>query len=154
MDEELVRDSSSGNDGDTDTTVSPFPYSDFMERECPYYLAMGMTYEEYWEGSAELTIFFREKAKIERQRKNYEMWLQGAYIYHALMAVAPAFNALAKDHTPSDYLDDVIPQTKQEAEKQKIRKERKRMEEQMNRFRASVMNVNRTLKKREEGGVE
>lgn len=154
MDEELVRNSSSDNDGDTSKTVSPFPYSEYFEEQCPYYMAMGMTYTEYWEGSNELTVFFREKAKIERKRRNYDAWLQGAYMYHALLAVAPAFNALAKDHTPSDYLNDVIPQTRGEAEEQRIRRERKRMEEQMARFKANVIKVNKTLENREKGGVE
>lgn len=148
----MVRDSSSENDGDTDTEVSPFPYSEFMESECPYYMAMGMTYKEYWEGSSELTIMFREKAKIERKRRNYEAWLQGAYIYHALMAVAPAFNALAKDHTPADYLDELIPQTKEEVEEQRVEKERREMQERIRQLKERAMRMNEKFEKK--GGVE
>lgn len=150
MDEELVRDSSSDNDGDAEKSVSPFPYTDFMKKQCPIYMAMGMTYTEYWDGDNDLPIYYREKAKLERRKKNYEAWLQGAYIYRALLAVAPSFNALAKDNTPSDYSDELIPETEEEVRELELERKKKEQRKQMERLKAQAIKINEKLKK--EGG--
>ena len=152
MDEELVRDSSSDNDGDAEKSVSPFPYTEFMEKQCPIYMAMGMTYTEYWDGDNDLPIYYREKAKIERRRKNYEAWLQGAYIYRALLAVAPCFNALMKDHTPSDYPDELIPENEEEVKELEVLRKKKEQRRQIERLKAQAIKMNEKLKK--EGGVD
>ncbi len=47
-------------------------------------MAWGMTYAEYWHGDTLMHKAFREKAKIETERDNYNAWLAGAYIYNAI----------------------------------------------------------------------
>lgn len=51
-------------------------------------MALGMTYEQYWYGKADLVLTFREAHKYRVRMRNEEMFLQGAYIYQAVGAVA------------------------------------------------------------------
>lgn len=50
----------------------------------PYYLHMGMTYEEFWYGPPSLVRAYRKAYDMERHRRNEEMWMQGRYIFEAL----------------------------------------------------------------------
>lgn len=45
----------------------------------PLYLALGMTYELYWDGRPELVIPYRRADRIRQKRSNNEAWLQGIY---------------------------------------------------------------------------
>lgn len=50
-------------------------------------------------------------------RKNQEMWLQGAYIYDALCRVSPLLHAFAKKGTkPIPYLSEAYALTEKQAE--------------------------------------
>jgi len=64
-------------------------YSEVFDAAFPEYLAMGMTYDLYWHGDASLVKAFRKAKKIRREEKNFELWLQGKYIYEAIGALAP-----------------------------------------------------------------
>lgn len=75
----------------------------FFERECPFYISVGMTWEQYWNGDPAMVRAYRRAERMRADRANRESHLQGMYIYDALCRVAPAFNALAKDHTPLAY---------------------------------------------------
>lgn len=48
-----------------------------------------MTYDQFWGQDVELVKAYREADKIGRDRKNQDMWLQGAYYYEALLDAAP-----------------------------------------------------------------
>ena len=70
-------------------------YTEIFEEVFPYYLSLGMTYEEFWEGDCTLPKFYREAQKIKSQKefddKNFFCWLQGRYIYDALCCASPLF---------------------------------------------------------------
>lgn len=67
------------------------------------YLAMGMTYDEYWHGRSELVIYYREAEKIKAERDNYKAWLQGAYVYEAICCAFPLYNPMSNQHSPLPY---------------------------------------------------
>ena len=72
----------------------------------PYYLSIGMTYEQFWEQDCQLVKYYRKAAQIRQDLKNQDAWLQGAYIYEALIDAAPVFRSLAKKGTkPTPYRD-------------------------------------------------
>ena len=71
-------------------TVSP---KAIFEEAFPYYLAIGMTYELYWDGRPELAISYRKADVLKQQRSNNDAWLQGAYIR---LAVASTLDKKAK----------------------------------------------------------
>ena len=61
--------------------------------ECfPFYLAIGMSSAEYWEGDPSLARYFRKAYKIKQDEINNNAWLQGLYIYDAVSTAV--YNAL------------------------------------------------------------
>lgn len=65
----------------------------------PYYLSIGMTSKEYWEGDSSLVKYYREAYKLRSERQDFNAWLQGLYIYEALCDVSPVLHAFAKSGT-------------------------------------------------------
>lgn len=72
--------------------ASPLTFTEQFEAQCPFYLSIGMTYDEYWYGSADRVIYYRKAYKMKQKRNNDLAWLNGRYVYDALKAIVPAFN--------------------------------------------------------------
>lgn len=75
------------------------PYYTIFEKVAPQYIAIGMTYEQFWYGECTMVEAYREADKIKQERLNAEQWWQGAYFYEALCDVAPILHAFAKRGT-------------------------------------------------------
>ena len=96
----MVSGSLSVSEGSEQNVRSPFlTYTEQFYEMLPYYLSIGMTYEQYWEGDPMLAKYFRQADEIRVERKNQELWLQGLYIYEALCDVSPILHAMAKRGT-------------------------------------------------------
>lgn len=114
-------------------------------------MSYGMTYDEYWNGDNFLPRYYRKAYQIKREQADSEAWLQGRYIYDALLAASPVFNALSKKKEPLPYVkqpylqDVVIPK-----EETKEEKERKQMQTQRQLFEAKVIEFNAKFLKRKE----
>lgn len=102
-----------------EVNVSSTPYTDVFVRVFPQYLAMGMTSDEFWKGNPSLVEAYREAWEIKREYKNWELWLQGGYIYDALLKVAPVMRAaLGKGRVePGKYPEKPYPISEKQAEK-------------------------------------
>ena len=85
-------------DGESVTSSSP-DLEQIFEREFPYYLSIGMTYELYWEKDCELVKAYRKAAELRKRQMNAEAHLQGMYFYEALCNVSPLLQAFAKQGT-------------------------------------------------------
>lgn len=85
-----------------------------------------MSYNEYWHGNPEKLKYYREMDKINQKRKNFELWLQGRYIYEAIICASPATNPLSKAKKCYPYPDSPFPMSKKEAEEME---EAKRIEQ-------------------------
>ena len=84
-----------------------------------------MTYEQFWDGAPELAAYFRRADEIRRDRKNFDSWLAGMYIYDAILDASPILRAFAKNGTrPLPYPDRPYPIT--EAEKKHSEEEREK----------------------------
>lgn len=77
-------------------TARPQFFTEQFERVCPYYIAFGMTYAEFWDGECEIAKAYRQAHEIKLREQNQFAWLQGAYVYQAVGALAPALKAFAK----------------------------------------------------------
>ena len=66
------------NEGET---VSPLA---IFDEALPFYLAIGMPYELYWDGRPELVIPYRKADILRQKRSNNDAWLQGVYIRQAI----------------------------------------------------------------------
>ena len=94
---------------------------------CAYYLFLGMTTEEYWNGELWLTAIYREAHEYRREMRNQELYLQGRYIYDGFAAVMAQFAAgLSKkgggrNNLPK-YPEQPYPLTEREQYEDKIRR--------------------------------
>ena len=65
-----------------------------------------MNYEQFWEQDCTLVKYYRKAALIKQELKNQDAWLQGAYIYEALIDASPVLRSFAKKGTkPIPYRD-------------------------------------------------
>lgn len=84
--------------------VPLFAYTEKFKEVFPYYLSIGMTYDQFWNDDCELVKFYREAYRIKQKMRNQEAWLQGAYFYEALLDASPILRAFAKNGTkPEPY---------------------------------------------------
>lgn len=97
-----------------------------FERQCPYYLSIGMTYAQYWDDDAELTRVYREAEDLRTAKVNHQLWLQGLYFYQALgTALSNAF--ASKGSTPSKYIEKPLAVTRAERKAEREEKEREKI---------------------------
>ena len=127
-------------------------YTERFHEQFPYYLSIGMTPEQYWDGDPEWARAFRKADELRMERKNQELWLQGMYFYEAICDASPILHDFAKRGTkPHPYADKPYPisekqhkRNKADAEKAKFDKGKKLMEAFMkannSRFKGDAQN--------------
>ena len=118
----------------------------------PYYLAIGMSYDEFWHGTASLVRAYRKAQKIRMQNEEWARWRSGLYIYDSLLRVSPVLRAFAKgDVKPLDYPHEPYPLTEEEAR----RREEKREKENYERYIARMESMSaREMARRTEAAKE
>ena len=85
---------------------SPTKTNTEVFEECFYfYLAIGMSYAEYWEGDPKLAQYYRKAYLFRQEEFNNNAWLQGMYIYDAVStALHNALRGMGKTKPPAkDY---------------------------------------------------
>ena len=129
-------------------SASHFSVGEIFRKQCPEYMAIGMSYEEFWEKDVEMVKAYREAERIKRKNKDYDLWLQGRYIYDALCCVSPILHAFAKEGThPEPYPEEPYPRT--EAEVKEIQD--KIIKENAEGFRALVALKNEERRRKNVG---
>lgn len=114
----MVSDSLSSTEGSGGSTTAPLKtYTEKFTELFPYYLSLGMSEEQYWDRDCQLVVSFRKAEEIRTNRRNQEMWLQGAYFYDALCRVSPILHAFAKKGTkPVPYVGEAYALTEKQVE--------------------------------------
>ena len=150
----MVTDLASETVGDGGTgRPSPFlRYGDKFEELCGYYMSLGMSYHDYWDGDNCMTKYYREAEEIKKERRNSELWLQAAYIYEALLDASPVFNPLSKKNKPFPFRSEPIPITVSGSKQSDERKKKQRLENGKEAMRAMMAAINDRFKKKKEGG--
>ena len=94
---------------------------------------MGMTWDEFWHCNTKVHKAVREAWEIKKQYQNWEMWMQGAYFYDALLRVAPVMRAaFGKGKVePGEYPKEPYPLSLKEAEERKAAREKARFEKML-----------------------
>ncbi len=89
----------------TETSPAPKTNTEIFEESFPFYLAIGMSYAEYWEGDPKLAQYYRKAYRLKQEEKNHNAWLQGMYVYDAVStALHNAFRGMGKTKPPAkDY---------------------------------------------------
>ena len=125
MGSELVSDSLPRKGIGSIEASSPLSLSEQFYEHLPYYLAIGMTYDQFWNEDCTLVKYYRKAHQIKQKQRNQELWLQGLYFYDALCDVSPILHAFAKKGTkPKPYPTEPYPTTDKEVAG---RKERQRI---------------------------
>ena len=122
--------------GDAEQVERIFLYKKFEEL-CPYFISIGMTYEQFLYGDTSMTKAyikaFEIKEKREAKKKKWTIWEQGLYIYEALCDVSPILRAFSKARKPLPYTKkpyniDEIDKIGNEEKIKKTKEEKKKVE--------------------------
>ena len=145
MDSELVSSSlSATEESGQASSPSSFTYTDKFYELFPYYLAIGMTPEQYWDSDCTLTKYYRKAEELRNEKRNQELWLQGMYVYEALCDVAPILHAFAKKGTkPAPYSNKPYPLTDKQVEQEEEDKQRKIAEKGKRFMEAMAASINK-----------
>ena len=157
MDGEPVGEGPTDNafDGSDDGSahVTPISLAEMFTQLCPSYMAMGMSYDDFWNRNTKVHKAYREAFEQKKAYRNWEMWWQGSYIYEALLKVAPVMRAAFGKGTvePGKYSDEPYPMSKKEADAQQERRRQEAMKRMLAVFeRESAENVRATTKEAKE----
>ena len=154
MDGERVTDSPSSSDDSSDVSGDgrkrpPINYTQIFNEQFPYYLSIGMSYDEFWRDDVCLAKAYREADKLKMDRMNQKLWLQGLYFYEAICDASPIFNPYAKRNTkPRPYPSEPYPLHPPSVKEQKT-EEQKEMEKLRAKMDAFASRVNTKLKGKE-----
>ena len=98
----------------------PRTYKEIFERCFPFYLSIGMTYDEYWNGDAMLPKYYREAHKMRQENANHEAWLNGLYTYDALVSALSHLGSKKSSHR--NYVAKPYSFTPEAVEEEKVEK--------------------------------
>lgn len=150
MGSELVSDSPPLNGGKSANDSAPSSLTEQFYEHLPFYLSIGMSYEQYWDGDCLLARYYRKAHQMKQQRRNQELWLQGAYFYEALIDVAPVLHAFAKKGTKATpYVSEPFALTDKEVRERRKREERLRYDKQKAKVAAWAAKTNMQMAGRE-----
>ena len=138
--------------GGRESRLAPLlPYTEIFNKSFPYYLAIGMTYDQYWNEDCTLVKYYRQADRIKRERKNQDAWLQGMYIYDAMLRVSPILRAFAKQGTkPEPYVEEAYPISSVAVKERNEKKERENSEKALRYMQAFMVANNKRFEKKEE----
>ena len=145
MDSELVSSSLSATEGSGQK--GSLPYSTYTEQfyeMFPYYLSIGMTYEQYWDGDCTLVKYYRKAEELRNEKRNQELWLQGMYVYEAICDVSPILHAFAKKGAkPHPYPTKPYAISEKQIRQERKEKERKLVEKGKRFMEAMMLSNNK-----------
>lgn len=121
----------------------PFSLTKIFEEVCHVYMAMGMTYDEFWNQDPKLAKYYRDAYEYKQRQENVMMWYQGQYFASAIMATVG--NMFSKQHI--DYVSEPFPITERELAEKKALAEQKKMERDKARFMALALKLNANMGK-------
>lgn len=129
-------------------------YHELCEKLCPDYMAMGMTWDEYWYGDPWMAKAVRQAHELKRKETNFNLWLQGAYVYEAILNIAPVLRPFSKDTKPVPYPSEPYAFNKDEREEQDKRKQENLDKKNQATIRAWAERVNRLKAEKEKKGTQ
>lgn len=131
-------------------------YGDIFDELFPYYLMMGMTPEQYWDGESWLKPAYRKAWKLknenDRQIADMHSWYMGQYIMAAIQAVpliVPGVN-MKKGASLPEYPDKPFLMKQEEQKKEAVRKKKEEDQSKlaMALFQAMTTKFNQNIEKR------
>ena len=128
--------------------------SEIFHEAFPEYIAMGMSYREFWELDSSLVKDYRRAHRIKQEQANYNAWLTGLYVLNALNSGVPvSVGGFAKHKVelprfPEQPID-FEKQTAEEKEKKKLKEKAEKMREFAERFNQAFRKRNGTSERKD-----
>ena len=141
---------------DNPKQTSPTPFGDTFDELLPHYMAMGMGYDEYWDGEYGTKKACRKayRIRIENERRiaDADHWYIGQYIMAALQAtplIVPGVN-MRKGASLPDYPDKPFMEKAEERKKEEVRKKQEEDQSKlaMAMLQAFTTRFNKNIEKR------
>ena len=83
-----------------------FLYKQF-EEVCPYFISIGMTYEQFWYDDVSIAKMYLKAFELKEERETlkgkWARWEQGLYVYEAICKTSPILRAFSKATKPLQY---------------------------------------------------
>lgn len=137
--------------GDFNAPIIYKTFTDLFEEQFPYYLSIGMTAEQYWDGDMDLVIAYRKADELRLERTNTELWLQGMYFYDALTCtIGNAF--CKKGGEKHEYAKKPYSITERQRENERRNEERIKSEQMLAQMKAFAKQFNARRKGESEIG--
>lgn len=97
----------------SDSSIKDFSFKKFFDEWFPYYLYLGMTYDEFYRMDCTLVKAYRRAYEYKKEYDNSLLWLQGMYVYDAMEAQRSGWAFYSgKPIKPEKYLEKPKPVTK------------------------------------------
>lgn len=103
-----------------------------LEKDCPYFMSIGMTYDQYWHGDVHMARAFYRAEKLRQEQRDADAWLIGSYVGRAIDSTIS--NAFRKQGaTPQKYPDmpDLMKKRLEEQQKKNGKSEEEQEQEAM-----------------------
>lgn len=111
-----------------------------------------MSAAEYWDGDPHLAVEYRKAEQIRAERRNYDHWLQGMYIYDALCDASPLFRAFGKKGTKAHpYPKMPYAISEAQAKHKEEMKEKQNQQKGLRMMEQLMASVNKKFKEKEVG---
>lgn len=105
-------------------------FTAIFEENCSYYMSIGMSYEEYWYGQADLPKYYRDAHTMRNKAENQKLWLQGLYFIRSIQVALDSKGKAKYFEKPID----IYPKTETE-KKAEIEKERRKVIDYFNQIK-------------------
>lgn len=115
---------------------------------------MGMTWDEYWFGDPWMAKYIRLAYNMKRKQVNYDLWLQGLYVYEAVLDASPVFHPLAKEPKPVPYPSEPYALDKTERENRKEKEQEELDKKNQETIKAWVERANRLKAEKAKKGAQ
>lgn len=101
-----------------------------FDEVCPYFISIGMTYEQFWYDDVSIAKYYLKAFELKEEREalknKWARWEQGFYVYEAISCNAPILRPFSKATKPLQYpkepygLEDINKNKANEEEKKKV----------------------------------
>lgn len=127
-------------------------YTKLFEEVCPYYMSIGVTYDQFWNGDFEICQYARKAEKMRRDRINQESWINGIYMFRALLDAAPAFHDFGDGKTLelSYSVTEPFPLTAKDADVQEENRKRQAQEKMLDTLLSITSKHNTAMRNKKE----
>lgn len=133
--------------GEPSETEEHKSISELLMELCPVYMAIGMTYDQFWNRHTKVHKAYRNAFDIKRKNDEWARHRQGAYFMQALIVGLSGFS---KDKTHQEkYPAEPWPLTEKEANELQEEKERKGYEMALAQRRAEIQRRTEEMEQKE-----